>query len=377
MRESAWEKGFSYLKEFTDREGHAKVPNDFKTENGYRLGYWVSKQRAGRDNIFLERRSRLEALGYTGLLNNLFISPEHQARLEALTGWSWDTRESAWEEGFRYLNEFVDREGHAKVPKRYKAVDGYNLGNWVIAQRGIKDSLSSGRKARLNALSSWSWDARADSWEEGFYHLKEFVEREGHANASRDYKTAEGYRLGVWVRQQREKKDSLSSERIARLEALLGRAWNWGARADKWEEGFYHLKEFSKREGHPNASRDYKTAEGYRLGVWVRQQREKKDSLSSERIARLEALLGWTWIWDTRADKWEEGFYHLKEFSKREGHANVSRDCKTAEGYRLGAWVREQQMTKNSMSPERKARLKALPLWALPIIKRSTAYSEN
>jgi hypothetical protein len=69
---AAWEDGFAHLQRFAEREGHARVPHA-TSEDGYRLGSWVSNQRV------LRLRGQLPH--------------ERIRRLEALPGWVWAVRE--------------------------------------------------------------------------------------------------------------------------------------------------------------------------------------------------------------------------------------------------------------------------------------------
>jgi hypothetical protein len=44
------------------------------------------------------------------------------------------------------------------VPRSYKTDDGFALGNWVKNQRSKRDTLSTDRKQRLEAIG-FVWDA--------------------------------------------------------------------------------------------------------------------------------------------------------------------------------------------------------------------------
>lgn len=195
--EADWENAFELLRDFADHNGSAAPGNRYKTDSGFPLGKWVSAQR------------------------QICEDPKKRARLESLPGWSWNTRDSAWEKGLRALLQYADEHGHATPPQSYINRSGYGVGRWASKQRRVcKDPE---RRARLEALPGWVWDTREASWEEGFRALGEYVEAHGSATPAGTYTTAEGYKLGQWVKVQRGKcKDP---ERRTRLETLPG--WYW------------------------------------------------------------------------------------------------------------------------------------------------------
>lgn len=61
-RAAAWDDGFAQLTAYVQAEGHARVPQSYRTAGGYRLGQWVGVQRATKDTLSADRRARLNAL---------------------------------------------------------------------------------------------------------------------------------------------------------------------------------------------------------------------------------------------------------------------------------------------------------------------------
>lgn len=104
--------------------------------DGYRLGAWVAWQR------WRHADGTLDA--------------ERDQRLDALPGWRWDPHADRWEQGFNRLVEYVESNGHARVPQPY-IVDGYRLGKWVAWQRhkNSDGTLDPVRRERLAALDGW------------------------------------------------------------------------------------------------------------------------------------------------------------------------------------------------------------------------------
>lgn len=120
---ATWEERFRRLHEWKMKHGHCAVP----TAQG-ELGIWVSKQRQlrNRGKLSKEKIDALNSLEFT-----------------------WSAADADWEEKYKRLHEWTERNGHACVP-----FNEGELGWWVNTQRQRKKKakLSLSRENRLNAL---------------------------------------------------------------------------------------------------------------------------------------------------------------------------------------------------------------------------------
>ena len=329
-----WEKGFSALLMFREREGHCRVPT-MHVEGVIKLGNWVGQQRGARESMSAELRERLDTVGFV-----------------------WDAFAAAWEMGFAALLKFKEREGHGRVPNDH--VEGvFRLGSWVSTQRKSKDALPVERRERLDALG-FDWDLRSlqisTQWQDGFAALLKFKEREGHCRVPATH-VEETFKLGSWVSVQR-RKDTVPSEQRNRLDAV---GFDWAPLSAQWEEGFAALQRYKERVGHLHVPKEH--SEGaFKLRVWINTQRATKDSMPPERRERLDAL---GFDWDPFSSAWEQGIAFLRKFKEREGHCRVPRQH--IEGaFKLGQWVITQRTMRDSMVPERREKLDAVGfVWRL------------
>ena len=282
--EADWEEGFRYLTAYKERTGDCRVPAQYVSPEGYKLGNWVSVQRLSQKKLKSDRKARLDALGF-----------------------DWSPHDTAWEEGLEHLRVFVNEYKHCNVPPQYRSPDGFKLGRWVIRRRFKGDDLTSERIEILDALG-FDWDPISSQWEDGFEHLQAYVKEYASCRVPRKYRSPDGYRLGGWVSEQRLKPDAIPPERKARLNSL---SFDWDPFNTDWEEGFEHLTAYVKEYKRCRVPHAYVSPDGYRLGGWVLKQRQKRDKLSTQQQSRLDVLrfsrldaLGF--IWNARTTGVEE-----------------------------------------------------------------------
>jgi superfamily II DNA or RNA helicase len=340
--EAAWEEAFERLEQFSRREGHTN-PSRNHREDGFHLISWIQHQR--RD--FRDRK----------------LDRENAARLEALPGWSWDPLSESWERAISALAAFAEREGHSLVPARH-VEDGYLLGGWVTNQRNRYQGgkVPPERVRELESMTEWRWDIYGPQWSQNYELLVAFQVREGHLNVPNKHREGE-VTLGYWVGDQRKRyKDGrLEPDRISRLEALEG--WAWDAKVAQWEVGHRAFKAFVAREGHSSVPRDH-VENGVRLNQWIGTNRtsHRRGTLDQEIDKRLEETDGW--LWGTKPEEWNRTFAALRQYVERSRSVRIPRGHRE-NGREIRNWVYGQKRKKRAgtLSDQQIADLESLPGW--------------
>lgn len=410
--DAQWESAFESLLAFVEREGTSLVPQSHR-EYDFSLGGWVTQQRSkrARGELSAERQRRLEELPawswdpisdyweaafarlcvyqrehptlavpggliYEGFKLGDWVERQRSAyskgkldtdrvrRLESLNGWRWNPKEEQWERGFAALLNYAAEHGDVLVPAAY-VVDGFRLGGWVNTQRlaHFDGTMLPTRRKRLENVSGWSWDPRAESWERAFGLVEDYVREHGNARVP-DSHRVKGFALGAWVVTQRmqRKKGTLSAEREQRLSSLPG--WIWDYAQTQWDDALAALKRYVEEYGTTGVPQGF-AFDGIPLGNWVARQRREyaKGTLDRDRQCALEQLP--TWSWDPYGDEWERRFEILKHYVAEHGDARVSASYKTADGVPLGSWVRDQRdnYRNGTLKADRARKLMTLPHW--------------
>jgi superfamily II DNA or RNA helicase len=334
-----WTEHFEALSCFKKREGHCLVANKHR-ENGLKLGHWVNTQRTKKKRLDHDKIDRLNSIGFC-----------------------WNARENQWEKYFELLNKFSDREGHVRVPPGHLE-GGLKLGEWVGRQRSAKHEIPARKIERLDELN-FCWDPHEENWQRFYDALSRFYLENGHTNVGRN-KIVEGLRLGDWVKRQRSEKSELSVTRTRLLDSI---DFCWDPTNEQWERGLRTLKSFNNREGHTRVPYGH-IESGFPLGTWVGIQRKKRKRLSRDRLSRLESL---NFSWDPHGERWERGYHALKIFYAREGHSTVPQNH-IEDGYRLGIWVANQRKEKVRLTTERLKQLETLRFTWNPIEDQSSGF---
>jgi hypothetical protein len=281
--QSQFDRGLAELAAYVEANGTARMPDGYKTADGFGLGVWCRARRQEK--------------------NTGHLTAERVAALDAL-GFIWDPWAEAFDLGMATLVEYVRTHGDASVPSDYRTENGFNLGKWCSHRRNdYRDGrLSPERVEKLQALG-FVWNLVKDRFERGLAELAAYVAEQGNARVPQDYKTHDGYKLGTWCAERRtdQRLGRLSTHREAQLDEL---GFVWSAHQRAFERGLAELAAYVEEFEDADVPQHYTAPSGFNLGTWcsARRQQRKADKLSTDRIALLDAL-GFPWESRGRKDR--------------------------------------------------------------------------
>lgn len=319
-----------------------------------RTGQWQNNQRQAKKK---------------GTLSEMRI-----ADLEAIPGWEWEwDTEHTWEEQKQnWVTQYTKLQ---RAPSETsKDQEERRAANWKGKQRKAyhKNKISEERYAELKALLGWEWGTKKEkhyTWEDQKQNWVTQYTKLQRAPPTTS-KEKEAKRAGVWQSGLRETyhKNTLSKERTAELEAIIG--WEWVGRwrmIDTWEQQKQNwATQYTKLQKYPSALS--KDQEETKAGIWQGKQRTayNKGTLLEARIKELDAIPGWAWDsgWALDSDTWEQKKLNwITVYNKLQKAPFQS--SKDSEEKHAGMWQQTQRQAKKNgkMPSERIMALEAIPGW--------------
>ncbi|MFD8019003.1 Helicase associated domain protein [Streptomyces lavendulae] len=293
-----WRRGIEAAFRYREREGRLEVPYDH-VEGTYPLGRWLSDQ-----------RRTFRAGQMTG---------ERAAELEEL-GIVWDTADAAFETNLAATRAYHQLHGTLAAPRGAAILD-IAVGQWLTNVRrpgGLgKDQGRARRRAAALAAIDADWNPRTRGWtvdwQRHYAYLTQLLANGTRLGDVEPGVTLHGEDIGRWLTTQRRDFSKLNEEQQRRLEALgvtparavrarqapekKSTASTSGRGAEAFQKGVQALTQYIRREGGvPGRSHVEHLPDGtaHRTGVWLANQRQRRDRLDTGQLAAL-AELGVDW----------------------------------------------------------------------------------
>jgi superfamily II DNA or RNA helicase len=408
--QAAWDAKIAAARDYRAAHGHLRVPRTFVTDDGIKLGVWITSLRRKRAHLSRMQQAQLDELGvvwdpheaawtrglavarkYRDQHGDLDVRPgyasedgfglatwltqqrarrrkgqlseKRTADLEKLNI-NWQPSESKSLAGLKSARRFYCENEHLRVPLDYVDEDGFALGRWLSSarQRRKQGSLRTTVVRDLDEMGI-AWDVLDQEWERGVAAARMYRGEHGDLRVPARYRTQDGFPLGQWISVRRLNRDRLSASRISQLDAL---GMVWDPFGQDWDRGMSAACSFFESHGHLRVPRSYVTPDGFKLGEWVAARRYAgtKGRLSEGRTQDLNEL---GMVWDPRVDDWERGLTAVRSFHETHGHLNVPSSYVSDNGIRLRAWLRARakEHSKGRLAPSRKAQLDTVtPSWS-------------
>ncbi|MFE5199008.1 Helicase associated domain protein [Streptomyces sp. NPDC056601] len=279
-----WARGWAKLKEFTEREGHARVPYEHR-EGAFPLGTWVAEQRRayGAGQMTGLRAQRLEKLGMI-----------------------WSVADERFQENLAAARVYYEEHWTLCAPRSAAVLDK-PVGQWLsnLRRPGALADRPEWEAALREIDEDWnpSWPA---AWQRHYAVVREMLAEETILAYIDPGVTVHGMDIGKWLARQRKPEvwATLTDGQRKRLEAVGVIPHTAPALAEPdttegpsttplsaFERGVAALAQYKARtdsvtvpRGHIEALPD---GTDVKLGVFLSNTKTRRAKLTTERLAAL------------------------------------------------------------------------------------------
>ncbi|MEW2425929.1 Helicase associated domain protein [Streptomyces nigra] len=281
-----WARGWAKLKQFAEREGHARVPYGHR-EGVYPLGQWVAEQRRafGAGQMSGLRARRLEQLGMV-----------------------WSLADERFQENLEAAKAYYEQHWTLCAPRTATMLDR-PIGQWLsnLRRPGALDGHPEWKTA-LDAVDEYwnpSWPA---DWQRHYAALRELVADEEGQAAAVDVLpgvTVHGMDIGRFLAKNRRHTvwTNLMEGQRKLLEAIgvtplppepEAPAKTPTTASTAFERGVAALAQYKTREGSVRVPRGHlerlEDGSEVKLGVFLSNTKARRAKLTTDRLAALAAL---------------------------------------------------------------------------------------
>lgn len=223
-------------------------------------------------------------------------------------------------EGLEQARLHVERFGHLAIAHTDgRAREGFDLGRWLANRRADAASLTVGQTEQLRRLDAWWNPPWPVDWQRAWYRARAHVHEQGPVHGGDNLAGLPGW-LQRWLRHQISCYGQLhDGQRVLLAELGLSTGevelfHTWSGRRRPVADGLAVAHAYIARHGHLAVSQPT-VADGFALGTWLRNQRQRQRSLGrptrlGHRLTDLDAC--WNPPWPVAWQRtWWACRYHL------------------------------------------------------------------
>ncbi len=276
-----------------------------------------------------------------------------------------DRNKLSYEAAFYNMTlEYQSMKKFLYIPEEYITEGGFPIGRvWAELRDDYDQNRLGGAEdirflLKIKMPLADSPQKELDTWLDRADEVEKYYKEHGTLSMPNTTLFHDGVNMFQWIHYQKKlyKQGELSPYQIARLEAM-GMQWIKPRKIAEWDKAYSYAKQYFEANGHLFIPKKYVTSEGFALGKWIWEQRDRylglsQHGISEDRIDMLEEI-GMFWE-DLKNAEWDWFVGLLRECIRRTKKPFVIGRSYRYKNYALGEKVSEviRQYTDGSLTAE-------------------------